>query len=132
MDEMNELRRKWSKQLNNALSHIEEIDLPVESKECKHTYQMYTIKIKNVSREKFIAQIREKGIGASVHFDPPVHLHKFYRENKFDARSLEVTEKLSNSIVTLPMFPGLKKEEVEYMADTIKDTIKTLRAKILK
>lgn len=130
IDEMNDLRRKWSKQLNKALDSIEEIETPIELKECKHTHQMYTIKINNINREKFIAAIREKGIGASVHFDPPVHLHKFYKENGFDARNLEVTEKLSNSIVTLPMFPGLKKEEVEYMAGTIKDTIKALRAKL--
>lgn len=120
IEKMNELRRKHANYLNNGLKDIEEIDLPVEAKNCKHVYQMYTIKIKR-DRNKFIKGLNEAGIGASVHFDPPVHLQPYYKNLKGDLR---VTEEVANSIVTLPMFPDLKKEEIEYMIEKIHEVIR--------
>jgi len=56
--------------------------------------------------------LKEKGISASVHFDPPVHLQPYYEKLRYGGK-LPITEKLSQSIVTLPMFPGLSKELIQ-------------------
>ncbi|MBW2974413.1 DegT/DnrJ/EryC1/StrS family aminotransferase [Candidatus Woesearchaeota archaeon] len=119
LEEMNDLRRKHSVYLNKNLNH-DRIDLPVELEKCRHVYQMYTIKVKDIDRTKFILQLREKGIGASVHFDPPVHLQPYYKG--FNCK-LPVTEKVSKSIVTLPMFPGLTKEELDYILNCIDNVL---------
>jgi len=118
LDKMNELRRKHAAYLNNELKGVEEIELPYESEKCKHVYQMYTIKLKN-NRDEFVMKLRENRIGASVHFDPPVHTQPFYK----GSYNLPVTEKVSEIILTLPMYPGLKKEQLKYIVDTIKGVI---------
>ncbi len=121
LDQMNELRRKHAEYLNNNLPK-ENMDLPVEDAKAKHVYQMYTVKLHdNVDRTKFLKFLREKEIEASVHFDPPVHKQPAYSSYKV---SLPVTEKVSNRIITLPMFPGLKKEELDYMLEVIYDAVK--------
>ena len=61
--------------------------------------------------------MRSVGIGASVHFDPPVHKHPIYQE--FVDGSLPVTEKVSDEILTLPMFPSLKKREITTIVEQL-------------
>ncbi|MBI2673317.1 DegT/DnrJ/EryC1/StrS family aminotransferase [Candidatus Woesearchaeota archaeon] len=121
LEEMNRLRRAHACYLNENLSK-EFMDLPVEDARAKHVYQMYTIKLHdNIDRTKFLKFLRDKEIGASVHFDPPVHKQSFYKNHN---ASLPVTEKVSEKIVTLPMFPGLKKEELDYIIKVINEAIK--------
>jgi len=124
LHEMNNLRRKHAEYLNRNLI-FDGLTLPVELKECRHVYQMYTVKVSEmIDRTKFVLELRKKGIGANVHFDPPVHLQPFYKNGELYAKDLSVTERLSKSIVTLPMFPQLTKEQLDYMVDCIGEIIK--------
>ncbi|MDI6902776.1 MAG: DegT/DnrJ/EryC1/StrS family aminotransferase [Methanocellales archaeon] len=127
LDEMNEQRRKHAEYLNKRLD-FEAIEIPVESKKCKHVYQMYTIKVK-VDRAKFVLGLREKGIGASVHFDPPVHLNPYYMNLGYRKGDLPVTEKVSSSIVTLPMYPQLRREELDTIISSVEDVLSDVESK---
>ena len=123
VDKMNDLRRQHALYLNKNLD-FDGIDLPVEKKECRHVYQMYTIKLRGIDRTNFIKMLRDNGIGASVHFDPPVHLQPYYLDSGWKKEDLAVTEQLSKSIVTLPMYPSLTKEELDFMIEKIEEAIK--------
>ena len=82
---------------------------------------MYTIKLdESIDRIAFLKHLRNDGIGASVHFDPPVHSQPFYKKNNFD---LPVTDKVAKSIVTLPMYPSLSLEDLDYMVFSIGNAI---------
>ncbi len=110
---MNEMRRKNAAFLSKQLAKFPAIELPVEEKKCRHVFQMYTIKLaKEIDRTKFMAFLQSKGIGASVHFDPPIHLQTFYTALGCNAKGLAVTEELSKRIVTLPLFPQMRKKEL--------------------
>lgn len=96
----------------------------LEKQDCKHVYQMYTIKLsKEVNRTKFVMSLRQQGIEASVHFDQPVHLHPFYKESNKEI-DLPVTEEVSQRIVTLPMFPSLTREQLNYIVTSVNSVIK--------
>jgi perosamine synthetase len=126
LDRMNSQRRKNAERLTKCLSDTKGIFLPIEQKNCRHVYQMYTIKLeKELDRVDFISKLRADGIGASVHFDPPVHQHPYY--SKFKYSDLKVTEELSGTIVTLPMYPSLKKEEIDFMGESIRKSLNQLR-----
>jgi perosamine synthetase len=129
LDRMNAQRRNNAELLTSHLQDTKGISLPVESNNCKHVYQMYTVKLdKSFDRVKFISKLRSLGIGASVHFDPPVHKHPFYK--KYKSSDLYVTEKLANTIVTLPMYPSLKKEEIEFMGEAVRKSLNELRSNL--
>jgi perosamine synthetase len=125
LDKMNELRRKYARYLNKALKDFEEIETPVESKECTHVYQMYTIKLKEgIDRAKFISALREAGIGVSVHFDPPVHLQPHYMKTYGYTRGdFPITEKVAESIITLPMYPQLTMNDLENIVSSIENLL---------
>jgi perosamine synthetase len=117
LGKMNEARRKHAAQYD-ALLKKEFFALPVEAAGRKHVYQMYTIKLKGVDRTRFLADLRAQGIGATVHFDPPVHTQPFYAETLgLGKLKLPVTMKVSESIVTLPMYPGMSEDDVAFVAD---------------
>lgn len=122
IEQMNSLRRKHSAYLNKNLKTIKNIEIPIEEKNRKHVYQMYTIKVKNSDlRDKIVLTLRSNGIGASVHFDPPVHLQPYYiKHYGYKKGDFPITEKLSESIITIPMYPQLTKNDLNYIIKIIK------------
>ena len=128
LDKMNNLRRKHAQYLNQELESLEEVEIPVEPKGYEHVYQMYTIKVQGINRDEFVIGLRKKGVCASVHFDPPVHLSPFYKE-RFSYREGEfpMTEKLAKSIVSLPMYPQLLRKELDTIVSTVKEVIKDVK-----
>lgn len=126
LEEMNNLRREHSHYLTeNLQKYANDLDLPIEDKNCYHVYQMYTVKLKDdTKRDAFFKRMTEKGVGISVHFDPPVHLHPYYLENYRVAEgTLPITEKISSSIITLPMFPGLTKEDLDFIIKSVGEVL---------
>ena len=120
IEEIIEMRRKNAKYYTSYLSKLEGIKLPVTPKDFFHVYQMYTIQVENELRDKLKKYLGDKGIFSKVYFDP-IHLTKFYRE-KFDFKEgdLPITEEISKKVLTLPMYPTLKKEEMDYIIGWIR------------
>jgi perosamine synthetase len=113
---MNDARRKHAAQYN-ALLKRDFFDLPVEVPGRNHVYQMYTIKLKGIDRTRFLNELRTAGIGATVHFDPPVHTQPYYAETLgFGKLHLPVTEKICAAIATLPMYPGMTADDVAFVS----------------
>ena len=48
----------------------------------EHVYQMYTVQIAKNLRNSFVDYLNKRGIGASVHFDPPLHKQKIYSKRE--------------------------------------------------
>lgn len=123
LDKVVELRRKNSTYLTRKLSEIDGIVPPSEPKGYYCIYQMYTMRVKEGKKKRDALQkyLTDKGIGTKVFFEP-VHLTHFYREKfKYKGGELPTTEKLSEQVLTLPMYPTLTREEMDYMSDTIKE-----------
>jgi dTDP-4-amino-4,6-dideoxygalactose transaminase len=73
-----------------------------------------------VSREKFIELLRREGIQSSIHY-PPIHKFSFYQRNlKGGKVKLPLTEYVGEHEVSLPLYPLLKKKEVEFVCNRIK------------
>ena len=116
------MRRRNAQEYNNQLNKIRDITLPNAPEGFYHVYQKYTIKIKNGQRDKLIDHLKNKGIFSKAYFGLPVHLTKFYREKfGYNEGDLPVTEELSKQVLTLPLFPALKKQEIEYITESIKE-----------
>jgi len=115
------MRRDRAVYYSDNLQKIEWIKVPDPRKKFCHVYQMYTIrvslgrKVRDALR-KFLAK---KGIMTKVYFEP-VHLTYFYRKN-FGHREgeLPVTEQLSGEVLTLPLYPTMTKEEMDYVINSI-------------
>ncbi len=117
----NQKRRQLSKRLTQKLKNISQIITPFEDSRVYHVYQMYPIKLVGLDRTQLIKKLKAHGIQASVHFDPPVHRQTFYQ--KYATRRLPQTDKLSQTEVTLPMYPDMTIKDIDYIASTIKKLV---------
>ena len=121
LDRIIQLRRRHARFYVSKLKKINEIKLPDEPKDHLHVYQLFTIQLKNnLIRHKLQKFLASKGIMTKVFFEP-IHLSKFYKKSGFGKKSLSNTEKIGRTVLSLPIFPGLKSEEITHICDSIKE-----------
>ena len=121
LDRIIQLRRRHARFYVLKLKKINEIKLPDEPKDHLHVYQLFTIQLKNnLIRNELQKFLASRGIMTKVFFEP-IHLSKFYRKSGFGKKSLPDTEKISQTVLSLPIFPGLKSEEIRHVCDSIQE-----------
>lgn len=123
LDDMNNKRRRVAEKYKSFLKKFEDIKLPKQDPLAKHVYQMYVIKLdKSIDRDNFVMKLREKGVEASVHFDPPIHLQPAYKNS--DCVNLNVTEEVCKRVVTLPIYPDMSEEEIKHVCSSVEEALK--------
>ena len=121
LDRIIQLRRRHARFYVLKLKKIKEVTLPDEPKDHLHVYQLFTIQLKNnLIRNELQKFLASRGIMTKVFFEP-IHLSKFYRKSGFGKKSLPNTEKISQTVLSLPIFPGLKSEEIRYICDSTQE-----------
>jgi len=118
LDEWNKKRRSVTK-LYNELLKDSDVILPIEKNYARHVYHLYVIRSKN--RDKLREYLLEKGIQSQIHYPVPVHKQKAYLDLGIKIH-LPVTENISNQILSLPMFPGIKDKEIKYITHIIRES----------
>ncbi|MBN1324545.1 MAG: DegT/DnrJ/EryC1/StrS family aminotransferase [Methanotrichaceae archaeon] len=112
------MRRKNAAYLNKMIGAFKEIDLPIPPAGYNHVYQMYTISIDN--RDQLMDHIARMGVMTKIYFSP-VHMTTFYRDELKYRCHLPVTERVSNRVLTLPMYPHLSQEELNLIVRGIEE-----------
>ena len=118
------LRQKIASQYDDAFKDNHSIISITRSPNVSHAYHLYVVKIETGDRNRIFTELRNAGIGVNVHYIP-VHLHPYYRKTFGTAEGLcPAAEKAFTQIISLPMFPGLKNEDLEYVINTVKELLK--------
>ncbi|MCD6406307.1 DegT/DnrJ/EryC1/StrS family aminotransferase [Candidatus Aerophobetes bacterium] len=97
------------------------IDTPVKTPCCKpysrHSFCVYTIKVP--FRDRLRKYLEEAKIATKVYYPVPIHLQKIYRE-KVTNSCLPLSDKVCKEVLSLPIYPELKEEEIFYITEKIK------------
>lgn len=117
----NTLRRSHADQFNHALARVEEIATPHAAEYARHIYHIYAIRLNE--RDKIMRLLEGKKIGCGVHYPVPVHLQEAYRGLGYKEGAFPVSERIATQFLSLPMFPELTPEQVEFVADTVKECV---------
>lgn len=89
----------------------------------KHARHLYSIWVAKDKRDEYMHRLQDKGIGIAVNFRP-IHLMKYYRDKYgFKKGYLSNAEKIGDSTITLPFYPKLSEEEIQYIISTINTII---------
>ena len=127
LDKIIKMRQKNALFLSNRLSKIPELTVPEPPPGFDHIYQMYTIRLKNKKiRDLLHEYLTKKRIFSKIYFSP-IHLTKFY-QNKYDLSKtlLPITEKVSNEILTIPLYPNMTNDEKSYLIESIEEFFENL------
>ena len=108
-NERNKIANFYLKEIKNK-----KIMLPKKNVFCYHAYHLYVVRCKQ--RNKFLKYLQMNNVIAGVHYKLPVHKQKIFINSKC---LLPFTERLSKEVVSLPIYPGLKKNNLRFITDLI-------------
>ena len=115
----------WTeKRINNAilyneyLSGIEQVICPKVRPNSKHTYHLFVIRAHK--RDELAGYLKEQGIETAIHYPTPLPLLEAYSNRGFHAGDFPVSAQYQHEILSLPMYPELTKEQIQYIAKSIK------------
>jgi dTDP-4-amino-4,6-dideoxygalactose transaminase len=124
LDEWNLERRRIAENYNKKLKQISEIELPISNSHAFHVFHLYVIKTSK--RNDLLAYLLGKGVHTLIHYPIPPHLQKANTYLNYKKGDFPIAEKLSNEVLSLPLFIGMTDDEQDYVCEQIFDFFKNL------
>ena len=116
LDDENAKRAHLAAAYTQALETLN-IRVPVCREKATHVYHLYVIR--SLRRDDLLQFLREKGIGAAIHYPVPIHLQPAYRGRIHGADSLPETERAARVIMSIPIYPELQENELKWIVNAI-------------
>jgi dTDP-4-amino-4,6-dideoxygalactose transaminase len=93
------------------------VGVPADSNDCRHVYHIYPIR--TTDRESLQAQLKADGIDTGIHYPIPVHLQPAFASLGYSKGDFPHTERLADEELSLPLYPEMTEEDVEYVAASV-------------
>ena len=130
LERMNARRAEIASIYNEAFAEIPELETPPERSDCRHAWHLYLLRLNldklEIDRAGFFQEMRDKGIGCSVHFIP-IPLHPYYQ------RTLEMRYSCSRAlseyprILSLPLYSKMADGDVHRVVNSVRDVVRRHR-----
>lgn len=126
-EEFRNIREDYARFYNDRFADLDEVEIPANSRENRHAWHLYVLKLNlpalGINRDEFVEELRERGVGASVHFIP-IPLHPFYAQHAgLTSGNCPKALALYPRIVSLPLYPDLSRDELEHIVSSVKGII---------
>jgi dTDP-4-amino-4,6-dideoxygalactose transaminase len=116
LDRWNQQRRQIAATYDNILSDSR-VKTPKIETNNKSIFHQYTIRAPK--RDDLKRYLAEKQIASAVFYPKPLHLQECFRYLRYKTGDFPVAEKICNQVLSLPIYPELKQEQIEYTGKTI-------------
>ena len=120
LDEYNKARLAVANYYTNAFASIQQILDPSQAKYSTHVYHQYTLQLKGVDRDKFIAHLAAKEIPCMIYYPVPGHLQKMFGEQKNTIWNLPITDSLTPCVCSLPVHTEMDEQQLAYIVEGVK------------
>jgi dTDP-4-amino-4,6-dideoxygalactose transaminase len=118
LDQITKERHNICNRYLNELKN-KNIELPQVCDDVTTVWHQFVIRVKN--RQALIDYLNEKEIGTIIHYPIPPHLAEAYEDLNMPKGSLSITETYANEVLSLPLYNGMTKEELDYVINMIND-----------
>lgn len=122
LDQWTEARRRIARLYDERLREVAPIKTPEEMEYGRHVYHLYVIRTPR--RDDLLRHLNENGIGAVMHYPTPLHLQPAYQYLNYKLGDFPVAEACAREVLSLPMYPELTDEQVEFIVNTIKKFVR--------
>lgn len=110
-------RTQIAAQYHTMLSEIPGLSVPTTADWATHAWHLYVIQCEQ--RNGLAKALANAGIGTGMHYPVPLHRQPAYTALGYPEGSLPVTESMATRLLSLPLYPGLSKEDIQFIADTV-------------
>ncbi|MFH1671316.1 MAG: DegT/DnrJ/EryC1/StrS family aminotransferase [Candidatus Portnoybacteria bacterium] len=118
LDEWNKTRNKWAQLYTSLLEGTSLITPRIEPQLC-HVFHLYVVRSKK--RDKLLNFLKEREIYAGIHYPIPIHLLPAFKNLGYKEGDFPIAERYAREIISLPMFPELTEEKINYIVEIIKE-----------
>jgi dTDP-4-amino-4,6-dideoxygalactose transaminase len=118
LDRWNTKRRHFAWLYRRDLSDTPLV-LPDEAPWAYHVYHLFVVRAKK--RDELTGYLKEKGVSTLIHYPTPIHLQQVYEHLGYGKGAFPNSETAAEEIISLPMYPSLKEDEVVYVSKCIRE-----------
>jgi dTDP-4-amino-4,6-dideoxygalactose transaminase len=104
------------------LSGLPGIKLPIVSDDFSHVYHLFVIQVKH--RDELMRHLQNKGIEVAIHYPTPIPLQEAYKKYAYQPEDFPHATRFCNEILSLPMYPEILEEYIQYISDSIHEFYK--------
>lgn len=115
----NHQRQKNAEYYDQLLSDVPGVDSVKVADFAQSVYHLYVIMVDQ--RDDIQQFLGEKGIATGLHYPLPLHMQKAYEHLGYKKGDFPATERAAQRLLSLPMFPELTREQIEYVTNSIKE-----------
>lgn len=117
-------RRSAAEAYSKAFEANENIVTPVISDFTTHVFHQYTLQILNGQRNELHQHLLDNGIPNAIYYPVPLHSQKAYMDERYNESDFKVTNKLIDTVISLPMHTELDEEQLNFITSTISNFVK--------
>lgn len=121
LDGWNEERRQIATRYEDMLSGIPHLTLPYSAPGREHTYAQYTVRVTRHRRDALRQHLWRNGVATSIYYPLPLHLQPALGHLGYRPGDMPEAERASQEVLSLPMFPGLRDDEVTYVGSCVQE-----------
>jgi len=121
LESANAARRAHAQLYDELLSSEPRIIRPVVRAGNRHAYHRYAVRVQD--RDGVLERMAARGVNCAVHYPVPIHLQKAYSFLGFGPGSFPVAERCARELLSLPMYPELRPEQIEFVVNSLKDCL---------
>jgi len=118
LDLWNQQRGEIALAYKENLADLGGVSLPTIAEGNVHVWHLFVVEVEN--RENMMQHLKENEVGFGIHYPTPIHLHDAFSYLRNKHGDFPVSERLSERILSLPMYPGMTKEQIIYVSETVK------------
>jgi UDP-4-amino-4,6-dideoxy-N-acetyl-beta-L-altrosamine transaminase len=125
-------RREIVKKYNRAFNEVDEVTIPYQAEYSESGWHLYILKLNlnklNATRRQIFDALVAENIGVNVHY-LPIYLHPYYQKLGYKKGICPEAERLYESMITIPLFPKMKDQDVDDVISGVKKVIDFYRKK---
>jgi len=133
LDKFIAVRQKYASIYDEKFSKIAEIRVPHNDTSNRHARNLYTVQIDisklTITRDQIVEEMKKRNIGANVYYMPLYELSFYKKDLKVKPSDFPVAQKVFKKMLTLPLYPKMTIEEVNYVADTLIEIVTNFKSK---
>jgi UDP-2-acetamido-2-deoxy-ribo-hexuluronate aminotransferase len=129
LDSYNKARQSAARKYNAAFKNHPNIITPKAGNGCEticdncdcHVFHQYTLKIQNADRDALAAHLQAHDIPCGVYYPIPLHKQKAYVDDRYNDADFNVTNRLIDAVISLPMHTELEDDQIDFITKTVID-----------
>lgn len=119
LEEYTKQRGMVAAKYDQSFGGADHFKTPFRSSFSTHAFHQYTLKVKNGTRNALKQYLAEEGIPTMIYYPVPLHLQKAFRRREYQEGSFPVAEKLSKSVISLPIHTEMSEDQIAFICDRV-------------